>query len=619
MARKSSNIGAYKPTHNNHAPMTCLRRKVSPKPLNILMVLCFLSIVSGIAGQAQCAPVSLAELPPQPLGRYLFTLQESGDTSALNWHQAYQRFLDGEFVASDTSVIAKGLAAQPIWLALELKAASSDRRRLMIDASWIDQLDFFHLSHGQLIYTHTAGDHKPYANRGHQYTGFEVDLSFSPGRHVLLIRAQTPDPMFLPVYLLTQSERDKFATQRLFTYGLGYGYLLALMLYNVLLFLGLKDRRHLLYAFYLGVFVTANLGYTGHGFAWIWPDATAWQRWGQPILLGLFGTSALVFSVEFLDIRKHWRRGFYWALGATCLFWLTQVIALVQEHHTLAITSAFVFLVVYTVLMLIHGFHQLSNQPLNARYFLIAISAGTLGTITTTLTAIGLLPAYEFTFRAAEIGMLIEATLLALALAARFRLTQQAHDRAQYNANIDVLTGLNNRRALKELLDRLWAGHQRHGHPLSIVIMDIDHFKEVNDIYGHIGGDQVLRKMGQLIKESVRAEDVAARWGGEEFLIAMPHSTASGAIEFAERLREKIERVAVRSDTGDTDETISVTASFGIAQCTLQETTLEQPIVRADKALYQAKINGRNRSLIWNAHMKNRNRVTNKASALSAQ
>ena len=151
----------------------------------------------------------------------------------------------------------------------------------------------------------------------------------------------------------------------------------------------------------------------------------------------------------------------------------------------------------------------------------------------------------------------------------------------------DPLTGLANRRALEDNLTRAMSFAKRWKQPLSMVMVDLDHFKRVNDEFGHLAGDQVLISFAQLLKMSCRLEDLATRFGGEEFLFVLPNTDASQAGILASRLRAEIEQSIMPVP-------ISLTASFGITQLAPDDTK-DDFINRADQALYRAKEAGRNR------------------------
>ena len=156
-------------------------------------------------------------------------------------------------------------------------------------------------------------------------------------------------------------------------------------------------------------------------------------------------------------------------------------------------------------------------------------------------------------------------------------------------AMVDPLTGLPNRRALMERLALEWARVQRRGEPLSVVMADIDHFKNVNDTYGHAVGDEVLRQVAGAIASQCRETDMPARYGGEEFLIVVPGELASSATSLAERCRKAVEE----SNLTIGSQVITQTATFGVADTT-NASSIELLINAADEALYRGKTSGRN-------------------------
>ena len=151
----------------------------------------------------------------------------------------------------------------------------------------------------------------------------------------------------------------------------------------------------------------------------------------------------------------------------------------------------------------------------------------------------------------------------------------------------DSLTSLFNRRRLEEAFAHELDRAQRYAKPVSLIIADVDHFKSINDTHGHQVGDEVLKLIADLMRNGVRAVDLVGRWGGEEFLVICPDTDQDGAQALAEKLRSTIESEPF--STGS-----SVTTSFGVAQYCESE-SFKDTVARADKALYRAKINGRNR------------------------
>jgi two-component system, cell cycle response regulator len=157
---------------------------------------------------------------------------------------------------------------------------------------------------------------------------------------------------------------------------------------------------------------------------------------------------------------------------------------------------------------------------------------------------------------------------------------------------LDALTQTHNHRYLGDFLDREVMRSGRHKRPLSVCVIDIDHFKKVNDTHGHLGGDFCLREVASRVKRIVRREDLFARYGGEEFVMVLVETKLKQACEAAERVRVLIEQAPVKFE----GKTIPITVSIGVAECSLDGTdTARELLKRADANLYKAKREGRNR------------------------
>jgi diguanylate cyclase (GGDEF)-like protein len=166
---------------------------------------------------------------------------------------------------------------------------------------------------------------------------------------------------------------------------------------------------------------------------------------------------------------------------------------------------------------------------------------------------------------------------------------------ARASSQIDPLTGLHNRQAMAAEVEREWQRNTRTGRPCCLAVADIDHFKKVNDGFGHAAGDQVLKTAADCFLAHVRPYDSVYRFGGEEFLICLPEADPATAREVMERLRDELERLPVVLADG---QRLNITASFGIAAMDGEADT-EEIKERADRALYAAKQAGRNRVMVW--------------------
>lgn len=540
---------------------------------------------------AFAAPLPAVVDHPSAIGLSAGYLQEQAGPLALA--DAMAAYRAGKFTPGKTPVLSFGIGAKPVWIhfAVANPTATPVNRRLVIETAWLDHIDV-HIQHqGKTDGAIRTGDSQAFAQRPVAGRFFNIDHAFMTGVSDVFIRFETPDPMVIPLYLLSPEKSDIRQTEQELSYGVVYGFLLALMAYNAILYASLRSTRYLLYAIYLAMFVAANMAYTGHGFAWVWPNSVNWQQWSNPVLMVLYGVSGLLFAAQFLELRTRFPRIHKGVIGFSLSFVALLVAAMLMDSQKYALLVAFTYVFLFAGIMLFLGAISVYAGQKPARYFLLAAFSAMVGALVTNLAVWGFIPNNTWTFRAVEIGMLIDATLLALALASQLRAGQEERLLAERLAQLDPLTGLNNRRAFYDKTSPLWSHAIRHGHDTVAMLLDIDFFKQVNDSQGHAYGDKVLKAMANILQQSIRQGDVLARWGGEEFIVFLPETSLQEATALAERLRSSIAAMRIQHKSGET----AITASFGVAQKEAHHLTLDALIASADECLYQSKQQGRNR------------------------
>ena len=294
--------------------------------------------------------------------------------------------------------------------------------------------------------------------------------------------------------------------------------------------------------------------------------------------LGVF-----IFLVLFLPPIKYGMEIIFYFSIPICFFILTQIHIGLSVNSTgqLSLGDPVYSLSMWLIVFLIGAF--LSLKPGHLKLFILLIFTGM-----TILAVINLSNFYSlkelqlaFVFRwvNAFTGMGV-ATLLVR----RMGVLQQR------NATTDALTGILNRHALYPILSQELDRSARYARPFSIILLDVDEFKVINDDFGHLEGDKVLRELSKLVSNLLRKTDSTGRWGGEEFLFVLPETETAEAQILAERIREKIEETHFI-------EKYYITSSFGVAAYRSGQ-TLETLLECADKALYQAKNNGRNQVIV---------------------
>lgn len=465
-------------------------------PRLLLPLVMALTALVSFAAQAETA-LDLTSTVEGPVGQRVGYLVD--DQGAMTRDDAWQAWQQGRFVAAEYAVLVFGIGADPVWLhlAVDNSLDAALPRVLSVETAWLDQVSF-HLRHAEeWVAAHELGDRLPYADRPREAIGHVVGHVFEPGRTHLLLRVATPDPMVVPLYVESESTRVERQRTEDVSYGVLYGFLIALAVYNLMLFVGLRHGRYLLYALYLSCFVLMNFSYTGHAYAWFWPGSPSWAQWSQPVLMMLYAASGLVFALAFLETRRHFPRLHWAVLGYICLGVAALVVFMSLDWQASALLLAFSFVTLFTLIMPALGVVSVRAGLVAARYFLLAAICAMVGAALTALSVWGAIPFTTWTYRAVEVGMLLDATLLALALTYQFRLGETQREQAEHLARIDPLTGVNNRRAFYSVSAPLWSKVLQKGRPLAVILMDLDWFKRINDQFGHAAGDARLARHGK--------------------------------------------------------------------------------------------------------------------------
>lgn len=555
-----------------------------------LLVFCCLCL--RLAG-AEAQPLDVTRMPTGSLGLHVQVLSEDGPELSLE--EARARFQQGGALPGHRPVLSFGIGARPQWVRLQLFNPGAQVRtlRLLVGTTWTDRIDAYLLVPGQPATTWHTGDERVPAPGLTPGLGFQTEMDFAPGDSEIYLRVYAVDPLLLPMELMSASQMGELERQVHYGYGLFFGFLVALMAYNAMLFLGLRRRSNLMYVLYLAALVLLNLAYTGHGAYLLWPGQVGVQRYAILVFMLMFAISGLAFADRFLALFKHSPRLHRTVVMGCAAGALIMVALVVTDYHLCAAWLAFGVALVFAPGMVLLGAASVRHGQVAGRYFLAAAVCGMAGATTTTLSVLGWIPFTTATFHGLEFGFLVDATLLALALAYQIRQQQRVSLQAIYLANHDPLTELHNRRGFLERARAAYSVAVRSDRPVAIVLLDLDHFKQINDQFGHEAGDLALSRSAKLLASAGRAGDVLARWGGEEFILFLPDTDLGQAAAFAERLRQSMADLRITHQQIE----LQLTASFGVAQRHSQ-TTLEELIKLADQALYEAKRTGRNRIVV---------------------
>lgn len=519
-------------------------------------------------------------------------LVEQGETLSVDEVQSLISADPDALTRPKSSVLANGLDSDAVWLVAKVFNPTDDAilRRVSVETGWLERVDFFLITEGQLPQHFISGDRIALVHRSVAKRIPSADYSFPPGETRLLIRVETADPMVVPLHFSSVAVSHSREQSEAIFYSFVYGVMFALSAYNLMLYAGFRKRRYLFYSLYTAIFVVVTASYNGIAMALLWPDAVGWQQWAPPLFMLCFVSSGLAFATSFLKTRRRrpWLHKTIQTIGVAYFALFAACFALDQQG--LALQLAFLIVPVFTVLMLYMGVSSWMRGNQSARYFMLGTLASVIGAFVTALTVAGVITYSQLGYYALDIGMVVDAMLLMLALADLARKNKVARVTAERTAQIDLLTGLNNRRGFLPVAESFWSLATRNKSSMCVAMIDIDHFKSINDQYGHAAGDRILKKIAEELDNSRRKGDLLARWGGEEFTLLLPETDEAEALKVAERFRHNIEQLVVN----DCGRVIRCTISVGVASRHAQHVTLEHAISKADEELYQAKVQGRN-------------------------
>jgi diguanylate cyclase (GGDEF)-like protein len=409
------------------------------------------------------------------------------------------------------------------------------------------------------------------------------------------------------------------------------GIMISMALYNFFVFLIV---RHLAYLWYV-LTVTASalvlLNFNGLVFQWLWPDLPILNRYFTAPAISANIFFASMFMLSFLAVRRYSPVSYRLMqlvvlISVGCFFY-----GLIGSYQS-SVATISVLAAIITPLAWILGLVVWFRGQVLAGFYVVAWTPLLLGHLVMAVSKIGLIPSNALTEMAPQIGVVLEVMLLSFALAYRINLERQRRLEAQEftlevqrqanqtlearvqarteeleEANeqlkavsiTDGLTKVANRRRFDEKLEIEWNRALRHGHPLSLVMLDIDHFKRVNDHFGHLAGDDCLVSVARVSANEIqRSGDLLARYGGEEFCVLLPATPDTGAISVAERLRAAVARTPVH--VGGHVSPVKLSVSAGVATMIPGPGATPSDLInRADEALYAAKGAGRNRVMVF--------------------
>ncbi|WP_081848064.1 diguanylate cyclase [Microbulbifer sp. HZ11] len=522
-----------------------------------------------------------SEQPLQALAPHLRILVDT--QRSLTFPEVVGPQFSGQWQSIDGDGNNFGFSDAAYWVAVTLHNPTASPLGLIFrqDYPLIDHLDFWQPA-GNGDWSHTAtGDRRKFDSRPVNLRDFVFPVTVPANTtQTFYFRYQTAGSMNIGLSISSETTFLPQLAKEQLLLGIYYGGFLVLVVYNLFLFLAVRDRA---YAFYMGYAICYGLYFGVHNgvsYQYLWPGNPWLANQSLVALLGL----TLIFGIQFVRTvcagpRLAPRTDVLARVLLYALFPLTAISPFVS-YGPMILTLAILTLVL-SILFMVMGVVSLLRGSVPARYFLVGWAALLVSVVVYMLKTFGLLPHNSITHNAFQVGALVEMVLLSLALGARV-------GEIQRHGYTDQLTTLFNRRYFDEQLPKEFAFTSRNGTSLALLIIDLDHFKMINDRLGHVRGDAALAAVGQLIRKQVRKPVVACRYGGEEFAILLPRTNREQAVEVAERLRQSVAGLNLKD--------ISLTVSIGVAASEQDNyASAIQLFEAADGALYRAKHAGRNR------------------------
>lgn len=608
-----------------------------------IMLFAVLVVLAPLSANARPLPV-LASSPGDHVGERMEYLELPDNTLAL---EDVRKLPDRHWTRSDDEIPSFGYTSDTHWFRFHLKNDEARQARLVLELGYslLDSVTFYQLDDGELVQETASGDGLPFSERDVKHRSFVFPVSISPGEtHEIYLKVRTSSSLQVPLKLW---EEDTFYENDQFTLlgnGLYYGIVLVMAFYNFFLFLRLRDPAYLYYVLYVSNFALIQFSISGFSYQFLWPSLPGWNEQSIAVLVPTVVIWAALFLRRSLlrpGVHPWFERSWQW-LAVAC--GVLAVLATFMPYH-LAIRAGIVMGIAACVLALYMSYYVwLKDRHKYAAYISVAWSVFLIGVVILSLNKFGIIPRTFLTESAAQIGSALEVILLSYALAERLNDANRKQLRSQLEAteaterlfhlerehrvqleeevrhrtqelqealgkvgklneelyelsHTDQLTGARNRRFFDEYLTTELRRGYRSKKPLSLLMLDIDHFKSVNDNYGHGIGDKCLKRVVAVISEQLhRAQDEVCRYGGEEIAVVLPETDSEGALTVASNIRAAVEALRVETSQGP----LQVTASLGVSTVPGGADRPPQRLLEeADQALYVAKAEGRNRVRVF--------------------
>ena len=579
------------------------------------------------------APARAAEPAVLDVGRHSLSLaphlgyrvDADGRADALAMFDQAER---GGFQPLPAEGSAFGFTEGAYWFHAQLFNQNSTEQRwlLVLHYPLLDNVDVYLRYPDGRVEHMASGDTLPFTARSIRYRHPNFWLQLPQRTEVeLLVRVSSRSSLQVPLAVYTPTAFAELERDSQFGIGLFYGILVALLCYNLVLWLSLRDASHFWYACHVSGFGLVMFCLNGLAFEYLWPNSPWWANQAIPLSMALSQIAMHQFCRVFLELRERQPYADRVSLAIIAFFIAMGLASFFLDYRaavrpmTLAVFPGALYILYLAINSIRRGYAP-------ARVFLLAWAFLLVGTALYASVSFGALEKNFLTEYGIQIGSAMEMILLSFALAYRYarlrgeneKLVQEqneqlerhvarrtselstaleqlaeANQRLRESNRRDALTGLFNRRHFRDMFEHQLSRANEHRQPLGVLLIDLDHFKRINDTHGHLAGDECLRWLGRCLHDNlVEHGALLARFGGEEFVVVIPDVQGDRLMQVAEQLRQRICSDPVRYAGNN----ISMSASIGAFL--LQPgsgISVDEALHKADDALYAAKGAGRNR------------------------
>jgi diguanylate cyclase (GGDEF)-like protein len=600
--------------------------------LPLLFVLGLWSSVSVAYALERALEVSALADAPISLTDHFEILEDRTGKLGIADVVANQQFTSGQAPAWSLKF---GVTPFAYWLKLDLNNSSAKPVEAMMEFMYprlASSVQLFTPNDAGAYDVVNTGYLRPFSERPYKHHFYVFPLSVKPGtQSTVYMRFQSEVNLEIPGRLWQRDAFHQYERMDYMSHAAYFGMLIGMMGFNFLLYLSLRSRRYLLYVCYCIGLALSFASFNGLGVEYLWGDSPYWVNTATGVGFCVTMALGILFMRSMIEIRKLVPR-LDRALRAAIVVNLLLALGIALAYGYF-IKLQLAVLGLSSLLILVTGIWCAILRDRSAVYFTAAFAVIGLGGMANSLRALGVIESSFFSIYGLQLGSALEMVLLAFALADRYNEIRKEKEQAQketlqaqqqvveslqssekllearvhqrteelrlLNARLetlsatDGLTGLANRRQFDEVLDSEWRRAQRMRQPMAIGILDVDRFKQYNDLYGHLAGDVCLKTVAEVLMAHIgRSGDLAARYGGEEFAFIAIGVDQDGALALAQKICDALSACAMPHRGSEFGH---VTASVGVSSMVPDEGTPPLTLVKAaDDALYQAKEQGRN-------------------------